>query len=563
MPPKLKLWLATLPRRIDLPSKIVYLRQHVTRAKLESLLKELRQNFRKIDWKNLPQQIKAKAETIDWQELSERLDPERITSDARFQKFMERLRLPDYVLGPTDETEFLPAALEIVETPPAPAARIIGRVIIALIAVALLWSILGSVDIIATAQGKIVPTGRTKIIQPFETGVVHSIHVQDGQIVKAGDVLVEIDSTINESERDRLQKEYIEAELNVARLKAAIGYLDNPSDNVEADFIAPEGASDAQIATEKNFLTNQLQEIRAKLDGLDQQIAKEQGNLDSVQSTITKLTDSIPFLQKRAEAKDYLAKRGYGSKLEYLTTQQDLVEHQQELEVQKGKLAEATASVASLQQQRKQAEAEWRRTNLDQLTQDQEKASSLQEQLAGAAEKTRLQTLTSPVDGTVQQLEIHTEGGVVTPAEALMAIVPADSHLEIEAMVSNKDIGFIHAGQSAAIKVDTFDYTKYGLLHGKVLSVSQDAILRDNPTDKSSGKSLSGDQRDSSEPKGQELNYAARVLLDQTQMQVDDRLVGLAPGMAVTVEIKTGSRRIISYLLSPIQKHLHQAMRER
>ncbi len=530
--------------------------------KIRSLHDNLRQRIDLKRWIKFGD-IKERIADIDWQEFSERLDPARITNDPRVQRFIENLHLPDYVTGPTDENEFLPAALEIVETPPAPAARIIGRVILALIAVALLWSVIGSVDIIATAQGKIVPTGRTKVIQPLEVGVVRSIHVQDGQIVKSGDVLLEIDSTINESERDRLQKEYVEAELTVARLKAAVSYLGNSSNNPETSFTPPEGSTDAQIQTQQNLLNNQLQEIRAKLEGLDQQIAKEQGNLASVQSTIKKLIDSIPFLQKRAEAKDYLAKKGYGSRLEYLTTEQDLVEHQQELEVQKGKLAEATASVASLQQQRKQAEAEWRRTYLDQLTQDEQKASSLKEQLVQAAQKTRLQTLTSPVDGTVQQLAIHTEGGVVTPAQVLMAIVPTDSHMEIEAMVSNRDIGFVQAGQDAAIKVDAFDYTKYGLLHGQVMNVSQDAILRDNLTSPAAEKSEGGDKRDSSEPKGQELIYSARVLLDQTQVQVDDHLVSLVPGMAVTVEIKTGSRRIISYLLSPIQKHLHQAMRER
>lgn len=526
---------------------------------LKSRLDGLTKNVQEIKWKELPERFKQKLDDTDWQELAERFDPERVTNDPRFKQFVERLKLPDYVKGPDDETEFLPAALEIVETPPSPASRIIGRVVISFFCIALLWSIFGSIDIIAPAQGKIVPTGRTKVIQPFETGVVHAIHVQDGQAVKTGDVLIEIDSTINEAERDRLQKESIEAELNVARLKAALNLAPDP----EQDFAPPKGATELQIATQKTLLLNQTQEIHAKLDGLDQQIAKEQGNLASVQATIKKLTDSIPYLQKRADAQNYLAKKGYGSKLEYLKTQQDLVEHQQELEVQKGKLAEAAGAVASLQQQHKQAEAEWKRTNLDQLTQDEQKASSLQEQLVQAAQKFRLQTLTSPVDGTVQQLAVHTEGGVVTPAQVLMSIVPADSHLEIEAMVSNKDIGFVQAGQEAAVKIDTFDYTKYGLLRGHVVTVSQDAILRDNPADKQSDKSTSGDKRDSSEPKGQELVYAADVQLDQAQMQVDDRMVNLVPGMAVTVEIKTGSRRIISYLLSPIQKHMHSALRER
>ena len=166
------------------------------------------------------------------------------------------------------------------------------------------------------------------------------------------------------------------------------------------------------------------------------------------------------------------------------------------------------------------------------------------------------------VDGVVQQLAVHTIGGVVTPAQALMTIVPLESHLEIEAMVSNRDIGFIEAGEGAAIKVDTFNFTRYGLLHGKVLSISHDAITRDTPQDKTTNKSQ-GAESSSSEPKGQELIYAARVSLDRTQMQVEDKLVNLSPGMAVTVEIKTGSRRIISYLLSPLLRYKQESLRER
>jgi hemolysin D len=473
--------------------------------------------------------------------------------------FPSRLTLPRFIEGPDGETEFLPAALEVVETPPSPASRAVAILIMLFFAVALLWSILGSVDIIASAQGRIVPTCRTKVIQPLETGVVHAIHVQDGQEVKAGDVLIEIDSTINEAERDRLQKEHIEAQLDAARLKAATDIDADPAQ----PFVAPEGADEAQIATQRTLLDNQVREIRARLDSLDQQIAQQQGNQAAVQSTIDKLTDSIPYLRKRAAARKILADQEYGSKLDYLTAQQDLVEHERELQVQQGRLAEAQGAVASLQKQRDQARAEYEHKNLDDLTQAEQKASSLQEQLVQASEKFRLQTLTAPVDGTVQQLAVHTEGGVVTPAQVLMSIVPADSHLEIEAMVSNRDVGFVHAGQDAAIKVDTFNFTRYGLLHGQVLTVSQDAILRDRPTDKSADKQEAGAENDTSEPKGQELVYAARISLDQAKMQVDDRLVNLMPGMAVTAEIKTGSRRVIEYLLSPLIRHKQEAMHER
>jgi hemolysin D len=196
------------------------------------------------------------------------------------------------------------------------------------------------------------------------------------------------------------------------------------------------------------------------------------------------------------------------------------------------------------------------------LAEAEQKSTSLHEQLLQAAQKYRLQTLTAPVDGTVQQLAVHTEGGVVTPAQVLMSIVPADSHLEIEAMVSNKDIGFVHAGEDAEVKIDTFTFTRYGLIHGKVQSVSQDAIVREKPQGTPDDKHHTGDESDSSEPAGQELVYSARVSLDKTQMQIDDRLVNLGPGMAVTVEIKTGSRHIIEYLLSPLLRHKQQAMRE-
>jgi hemolysin D len=170
--------------------------------------------------------------------------------------------------------------------------------------------------------------------------------------------------------------------------------------------------------------------------------------------------------------------------------------------------------------------------------------------------------LIAPVDGVVQQLAVHTVGGVVTPAQALAVVVPTDTRLEIEAMVSNRDIGFVHPGQKVEIKVDTFNFTRYGLLHGEVLNVSSDAIARDRQQNASNDRTA-GAATSTSEPNGQELQYAARISLDRADMQVDEKLVKLGPGMAVTVEIKTGSRRIISYLLSPLTRYSGEALRER
>src|SRR4029434_6777049 len=194
---------------------------------------------------------------------------------------------------------------------------------------------------------------------------------------------------------------------------------------------------------------------------------------------------------------------------------QQLVEQQEELGVQKSHVRAAEAAAAAIRETRGQAEAEYRRTLSDELAKAEQKANGLRQDLIKAEQKTRLQVLTTPVEGVVQQLAIHTDGGVVTPAQALLVIVPSDSRMEIEAMVSNRDIGFVHAGQEAEIKIDTFNFTRYGLLHGDVLNVSQDAIIRDQPQDRTGDRRL-GAQNDSSEPKGQELNYSARISLDRT-----------------------------------------------
>jgi hemolysin D len=157
---------------------------------------------------------------------------------------------------------------------------------------------------------------------------------------------------------------------------------------------------------------------------------------------------------------------------------------------------------------------------------------------------------------------VHTIGGVVTPAQTLLVLVPLESHLEVEAMISNRDIGFVSAGQDAEIKIDTFNFTRYGLLHGHVLNVSTDAITHDR-REEATRDGPPATEKSTSEPKGQELVYAARVALDRTQMQIEGRSVPLGPGMAVTVEIRTGTRRIISYLLSPLLKYQQESLRER
>jgi hemolysin D len=382
--------------------------------------------------------------------------------------------------------------------------------------------------------------------------------VQDGQAVKAGDVLVELDPTVNAAERDHLQNDLLAEQLNAARLRAALAAVGD----LEADFVAPAGADPVLVGTQRQLLLNQVNEHRAKIASLARQQAQKEAEQDTIGATIHKLEATIPVVQQRVDIRKTLMERELTSKITYFEILQLLVEQQEELSVQKSHLNEAAAAVAAIRETRGQAVAEYRKSLSDELAKAEQKANGLTQDLIKAERKTTLQRLAAPVDGVVQQLAIHTVGGVVTPAQALLVIVPNDSRLEIEAMVSNRDIGFIHTGQEAQIKIDTFNFTRYGLLHGEVLSVSQDAIIRDQPQDRS-GDRRQGAQNDSSEPKGQELNYGARISLDRTKMQVEERMVDLSPGMAVTVEIKTGTRTILSYVLSPLLRYQKEVLRER
>jgi hemolysin D len=406
--------------------------------------------------------------------------------------------------------------------------------------------------------GKIVPSGRTKLIQPFETEVVRAIHVQDGQSVKAGDVLIELDPTMSDAELGHLKSDLLTTQLDVARLRAALAERGDPLD----DFHPPAGGSPALVEMQRQFLISQSKEQSAKLAEIDRQLAQKEAERATISTTIAKLNATIPLLQQRVDVRKVLYDKELGSKLTYLTELGDLVGQPQDLLVQQSRYREADAAVAALAETRAKIQSEYRRSLFDELAKAEQKAGGLAQDVIKAEQRTKLQVLTAPVDGVVQQLAVHTVGGVVTPAQALAIVVPSDSRLEIEAMVSNRDIGFVYAGQEAEIKIDTFSFTRYGLLHGKVLNVSQDAITRDKPLNKPDEKTPDAEST-SSEPKGQELNYTARVSRERTQMWVEDKLVNLSPGMAVTVEIKTGSRRIISYLPSPVLRYRQEALRER
>lgn len=457
--------------------------------------------------------------------------------------------------------QFLPAALEILETPASPVGRAIGATIILFFAIAIVWSVLGHVDIIASAPGKIVPTGRTKTIQPLETGIVSAIHVRDGDHVTAGQVLVELDRTVTQAERKRVAQDLVSSQLDVARLTALRDSFETFS--TVRDLVVPNGATDDDIARARSAMHAQAAEQLAKLASIKQQIDQKRAEADSGTAAIAKIDATMPLVEETASVRRKAMEIQYGNRIAFLEAQTRLVEQQNERIVQQRKLVEIEAARRALEEQLDQTKSGFEKQVLSDLSDAQKKADEAEQDLVKAERKIDEQVLRSPIEGTVQQLALHTIGGVVTPAQQLMMIVPTESRLEAEAMISNRDIGFVSSGQDAEIKIDTFNFTRYGLLRGRVTSVSQDAIVQDKPSGKSAPTKSDGALSDSSEPEGQELLYSARVALDQSQMLIDGRLVNLAPGMAVTVEIKTGTRRIIEYLMSPLLRYQQEGLRER
>lgn len=435
------------------------------------------------------------------------------------------------------EYEFLPAVIEVMETPASPVGRAVMLSIGAFLMIAALWAWFGKIDVVSTANGKVVPTDHVKYIQSSEIGVVRAIHVKDGQDVKAGDVLIELDPTDSEADRDRLLQERLTAELEQTRLEAMVA----DPENVLKSFHPPKEADPARVRLQFKRIENEVSEYNARMRYYREEGARRQAQRKIAFAKIDRLQSSIPFIVQQVEAIAELERKGYAGRLRLLELQQVQVESEKDLLTERAGIAEINASIAALKEERTREENEIRKNNLTELNEIQRQIDAIDQELLKAERRDVLRRLTAPVDGKIQQLAIHTIGGVVEAAKPLMVIVPADSHLVVDVKILNKDIGFVKADQEAEIKLEAFPYTKYGVIEGKVLTISNDAV-----EDEKLG-----------------LVYNARIEMHSTQIQVDNRLVNIAAGMAATVEVKTGNRRVLEYVLTPLLKYKSESLKER
>jgi len=397
-----------------------------------------------------------------------------------------------------------------------------------------IWAALGEVDVIATGEGRIIPTARVKRVQPVEPGQVVAIHVDDGDHVRSGDVLVELDASLRRADRDRLANTLAAARVESARLHALAA-------RTLAEFTPPPGLDRDLVEAHRRLLCSELDAHDAELAGIDAATARQRAQLDGVAASIDRLARTLPLITERAAARQSLALRGHGSRLAWLELEQLRIERAQDLVIQNTRRGELAAELAGLFEQRRRVDAEFERRARARLVEAERLVVSLAQEFAKAEQHLGYQRLVSPIDGTVHQRAVHTLGGVVGAGETLMLIVPDEPALEIEALVPNRDAGFLSIGQTAQLKLEAFPFTIYGTIEGRVRDIARDAV-----EDPRLGPS-----------------YPVRIELLQTRLRIGGRQFALIAGMHVTVDIVTERRNVAAVLLSPLVRLHNDALRER
>lgn len=437
----------------------------------------------------------------------------------------------------TDETQFLPAAMEIIETPVSPTGRITAWVLMIGLLVTILWLTFGRIDVVASAPGKLIPIDSVKLIQPADPGVVRAILVRDGQRVKAGQALVQLDPTVSTAENTQAAKALESSLLDAARARAVLAGLDGRG----LAFVAPPGTPADVGATQIALARAELADVQAIASG---SVAKRDAAISArgeAQIQTAKLNETLPLLDEQIAANEEMLAKGYVSKLKVIEMRRQRLSTARDRDAAIMTARKAESEMSAAQSEITQATSEARTRILGDLAKAESDARQRREELAKAAQKSSLQTLVSPVDGVIAQLAVHTIGGVVEAAKPIMIVVPAGGLLVAEVKIPNRDIGFIRAGQYAAIKLDAFPFTRYGALRGKVESIGSDAV-----DDEKLG-----------------LYYPARITIDTVQPGLRASGVKAAVGMQVTADVRTGRRSILSYLLSPIDEASQEAGRER
>ncbi len=458
--------------------------------------------------------------------------------------------------------EFLPAHLEILTTPPSPKALAFNVTLCLFFACALLWSFVAEIDIHAVASGRIQPSGRSKVVQPFETARVKAVHVTNGTRVKAGDPLVEFDATEAKAELRARQGELDAYEAQIVRRTAAIEAIKANATEAEPKF--PDAIPAAVRERERSAMLAELRQYAATRAGLKAQLAEKVATQARLTGSISARERLLAVIRERADMRETLVARSAGTRAAVIDALQQVEQTATDLAVDQGQLGEAKAAAVSLERHIDQLASETLSKQSQDLADAAQKRDTAREEVVKAQLRLARLNLVAPLDGTVQQLAVTTVGQVVSAGQAILVVVPSEGPIEVEALVLNQDIGFVVPGQAVVIKVEAFPFTRYGTLEGRVVQVSRDAV--DEREAKESGDAAStngGAGPVSGAPRTQNLVFPVTIALSQTTIEAEGKPVQLGPGMTVTAEIRTGSRRVIDYALSPLKETTSTAGHER
>ena len=436
------------------------------------------------------------------------------------------------------ETEFLPAILEVTETPPSPTGRLVMWSILLLIVIGLVWAFLGHINEVAVANGKVIPSGQAKTVQVKNKGIIKEILVEEGQQVQEGDVLVVLDPTTADADYDSLKKRAAYYKLDIQRLTAELSdqpFTPEEDEDLEAHDLA------AEMALYQSRTSDHQTQRQSRQDVIDQRRAK----LQATQTTYEKYADALKIAQEKERRLVELKEQNAISEFQLLEQQKETIEYAKNAQAELESLSTIQAEIAEAEQNLANVDAAYKKDIMTALVEAKKEYYSITESIKKADEDARMATIVAPSSGRVYNLSVHTVGGIVTDAQPLMQIVPEDVTLEFEVYADNKDIGFIKPKMEAEVKVETFNFQKFGMVKADVEEISADAV---------------------NEPNDPEKNKKFKLILkpsEKNSIDVFGEEVPLTVGMNVSAEIKIKEKRIVDFFLDPFRRYTSEALRER
>lgn len=439
--------------------------------------------------------------------------------------------------GEEKETEFLPAILEVTETPPSPTGRLVMWTLLALLVVGILWSCIGKINEVAVATGKVIPTGQVKTVQVKNKGIIKEIHVREGQRVEEGDTLVVLDPTTTDADYNSLKQRAAYYKLDIERLEAELaGRSFQPSGSPDLEI--------AELTAERSLYQSRISQYNAERTAAATAVSQKRAALAADRQTYEKYAGMLEIAREKERRLQQLIKENAIAEFQLLEQTSQRINLEKTATAQLDAIRQTEAELAEASAKLANVEAAYKKDIMTTLVESRKQYLSYQEEIKKADENQRLSTVVAPCAGRVYNLAVHTEGGVVTDAQPLLIIVPDGVDLEFEVWADNKDIGFIKEGQEAEVKVDTFNFQKFGFVKASVDEISADAY------------------DDSKDP---EHYKKYRLLLKPTSSEINvfGQEASLTPGMSVNAEIIIKEKRIIEFFLDPFRRYTSEALRER